>query len=82
MDIGRNAYVYFCKKYWFTNKINGIIWISIKLKGGNCMEVSKISSIKELEINQKLNEPYMKRKQKKREKQLSFSEVLNLVNKK
>ncbi|AKA68843.1 hypothetical protein [Clostridium scatologenes] len=46
------------------------------------MEVSKISSIKELEINQKLNEPYMKRKQKKREKQLSFSEVLNLVNKK
>ncbi|EET88535.1 hypothetical protein CcarbDRAFT_1080 [Clostridium carboxidivorans P7] len=46
------------------------------------MEVSKISSIRKLEINQKLNEPYVKRKQKKGEKQLSFSEVLNLVNKK
>jgi ribosome recycling factor len=44
------------------------------------MEINKVSNIKELQANKRLNQPYNKKKHKKVENGLSFSDVLKSVS--
>ncbi len=44
------------------------------------MELRKVSSVKEIQANKRLNEPYNKKKHKKIENGVSFSDVLKSVS--